>query len=304
MTTTARPDQHAGGTQMLAYGLLVATGLLWAGNAVAGKFAVGHISPFLLTTLRWVVALALLLVISRTHLRRDLPAIRANWRFLFLMGALGFTCFNAMFYLALNYTSAINVAIEQSSMPLMVFLLNFLFFGIRVTLMQVLGFLITVVGVAITATHGNLLAIASTEINFGDALMIFAIMLYGAYSVGLARRPPMHLLSFLTALSLAAFVSSLPFAAWEIAANRVIWPDMQGWLVTLFTALGPAILAQLFWARGLEIIGSNRGGIFINIVPVFAAVLAVVLLGERFHAYHAAAIALVFAGVTLSQRKG
>ncbi len=302
MTQSAPQTGRAENPAMLAYVLLGITGLMWAGNAVAGKFAVGHISPFLLTTLRWAIALAILLVLSRSHLRRDWPTIRKHWLFLFALGSLGFTAFNALFYLALNYTTAINVAIEQSSMPLVVFAFNFMLFGIRASWLQIAGFMLTVLGVAVTAARGDLLAIGSSPINIGDLLMIVAISLYGIYSVALVRKPAMSLLSFMTALSGAAILSSLPFAAWEIAAGHAIWPDFQGWSVTVYTAIGPAIIAQLCWAKGLEIIGSNRGGVFINIVPIFTAILAVALLGEAFHLYHAVAIALVIGGVTLSQR--
>jgi drug/metabolite transporter (DMT)-like permease len=290
-------------TRSAAYALLLFTALLWAGNAIAGKLAVGHVSPFLLTWLRWAIALAILIVIAWRHVLQDWPVIRANLPFLFALGALGFTMFNVMFYFALNHTSAINVAIEQSAMPLVVFLLNFLWFGIRASWRQVVGFILTVLGVVLTVTRGAPLSITQTPLNIGDVLMVIAISLYGVYSVALVKRPAMHWLSFLTTLSVAALITSIPFAFWEIASGTVIWPDAQGWAVAVFTALGPAILAQLSWARGLELIGSNRGGVFINIVPIFAALMAVVLLGDEFRLYHAAAMILVFAGVWLSQQK-
>ncbi len=287
----------------VAYGLLVITALMWAGNAIAGKFAVGHVSPFLLTSLRWIIATAILAVWAAPHLRRDLAAMRRHAAYLFAMGALGFAIFNDMFYLALTYTSAINVAILQSSMPLAVFGLNFAFHAIRATPMQIAGFGLTLIGVIVIATRGDLLALGAMDLNLGDVLMVIAISIYGAYSVWLAKKPQMHWLSFLTGASLGASIASLPFAAWEIAAGSVIYPDLPGWAVTLFTAVGPAIVAQLCWARGLEIIGSNRGGVFINVQPIFASVLAVALLGESFHVYHGVAMALVFGGVWLSQRR-
>jgi drug/metabolite transporter (DMT)-like permease len=301
MISHEMPQRKA--SSAVAYGLLTLTALMWAGNAIAGKYAVGHVSPYLLTSLRWIVATAILVVWAWPQLRRDLAAMRQHAAYLFAMGALGFGIFNDLFYLALLHTSAINVAILQSSMPLAVFALNFALHSIRATGAQLAGFGLTLVGVALTATQGNLLAVGAIEWNFGDILMLVAIALYGAYSVGLARKPAMHWLSFLTAASAGAVIASLPFTIWEIAAGTVIYPDAQGWAVTFYTAVGPAIIAQLCWARGLEIIGSNRGGIFINIVPVFTAALAIALLGEAFLAYHALAMLLVFAGVWLSQRR-
>lgn len=290
-------------TAIRAYGLLTLTALLWAGNAIAGKMAVGEVSPFLLTALRWAIAAALLGLLARRRIAADLPAIAANLPYLAALGVVGFALFNVMFYLALVHTSAINVAIEQASMPLAVFALNFAFFGIRASALQVAGFAITVVGVAVTAAGGNPLRIFEAGLNFGDLLMVVAISLYGGYSVALARKPAMHWLSFLAVLAAFATLASLPFALWEYGQGTMTWPTTQGWIVTVFTALGPAIVAQLSWAMGLEIIGSNRGGVFINIVPAFTAIFAVLLLGETFGAHHAVAMALVIGGVWLSQRR-
>jgi drug/metabolite transporter (DMT)-like permease len=283
------------------YLLLSFAALLWAGNAIAGKLAAGHISPFMLTSLRWLVALAVLLPLARHHLRRDWPLIRDNILFLSVLGTVGFTFFNNLLYLALNFTSAINVAIEQASMPLFVFLFNFLVFGQHPRSLQVAGFVLTLAGVAITVSAGQAANILALSFNLGDLLMIVAVMFYGAYSVALARKPPLHWLSFITVLALVALIASIPFTLFEVATGRHQAPDLQGWAVVLFAALLPAIMAQVSWVRGLEIIGSNRGGVFINLVPIFTAILAVLLLGEQFRLFHAIAMVLVLSGVWLAQ---
>ncbi len=284
------------------YLILTLTAVLWAGNAIVGKLAAGHVSPFLLTSLRWTVATAILLPLASKFLRRDASLIRANLVFIFLLGAFGFACFNNLFYLALNYTTSINVAIEQASMPLIVFALNFALFSTRVTRLQVLGFVLTLVGVALTISGGDLTDLASLKINVGDLYMLIAVLLYAVYSVALSRKPDLHWLSFITVLAAAALIASLPFALWEFIAGRMVAPDATGWAAVLYVAIAPAIVAQLFWVRGLELIGSNRGGVFINLVPIFTAIMAVGLLGEKFAAHHAIALALVIAGVWLSQK--
>jgi drug/metabolite transporter (DMT)-like permease len=284
------------------YLLLVATAILWAGNTIAGKFAVGHISPFLLTSSRWLVAFAILLPFAFPYLRRDLPVIRRHAAFLFLLGAIGFALFNNLFYLALNYTSAINVAIEQASMPLVVFVLNFLFFSIRTSRLQAGGFLLTLIGIVIIVTHGDPASLASQNVNVGDVLMMCAAFFYALYSVALVRKPRLHWLSFITSLAGAAFVASIPFTFWEFSAARIRFPDSTGFAVVAYTAVFPSIVAQLSWMRGLELIGSNRGGVFINLVPIFASALAIMLLGEAFLPYHFVALCLVLGGVWLSQQ--
>lgn len=286
-----------------AYMLLTLTAFFWAGNAIAGKLAVGHISPFLLTTIRWSMATLILLPFAVGYLRRDWHLIRANLLFLAALGAIGFTTFNNLLYLALNYTTAINVAIEQASMPLIVFALNFLLFGIRATTLQITGFALTLIGVALTVSNGDLSRLFSLQLNIGDIFMLIAVVVYGAYSVALSRKPRIHWLSFITVLAIVALIASLPFTYWEYSSGRINYPDLQGWQVAVYTAIAPSILAQLFWIRGLDIIGSNRGGVFINIVPIFASLMAITILGEAFRLYHGIAILLVFSGVWLSQRQ-
>ena len=286
------------------YLLLTITALVWGGNAVAGKLAVGHISPFLLTLLRWAVACAVLLPFAIPHLKQDWNTIRKNLPFLMALGAIGFGIFNNLMYLALNYTTAINVAIEQGSMPLIVFALNYVLFRTRVTSFQVLGFVITLTGVALTVTRGNLLALGSLELNIGDVIMLAAIIVYGIYSVLLKKKPDIHLMSLLFVLGFSAFLGTIPFALYEVSTATIQWPDLQGWGVVLYAALFPSLVSQLFWVMGLEKIGSNRGGIFINLVPIFGSLLAILILGEAFQLYHGIGLLLVLGGIALAQKTG
>ncbi len=287
-----------------AYLLLLLTTLFWGGNAIAGKLAVGHISPFLLTSLRWAGAALILAIIGHRQLRRDWDKARRHLPFLFLLGTVGFTLFNATMYSALQYTSAINVSIEQAGMPMFIFLANFLLFRLGVTWVQILGFIITLVGVALTASNGDLLRLAELQVNFGDALMILAIILYGGYTVALRFKPDLHWQSLMLVLAVSALVSSLPFAAWEWQSGSMILPDTQGWLVAIYTVVFPSILSQSFYIRGVEIIGGNRASIFINTVPIFGTVLSVLILGEIFHLHHAIALVLVLGGIWMAEHSG
>ena len=285
-----------------AYALLTITALFWAGNAVAGKFAVGHISPFLLTTLRWTLACLVLFPFAFKHLKEDAPAIRANLPFLIFLGLCGFVVFNNIFYLALNYTTAINAAIVQAAMPLVVFILNFLIFRDRATKFQIVGFSLTLIGVILTATRGNPFGLSANSLNYGDVLMLLAVLAYGIYSVFISKKPSMHLFSFIFVLACASLMGSFVFTAIEAWMGNMIYPDFNGWSVVVYTAIFPSLVSQLFWVMGIERIGSNRGGVFINVVPIFAAGLAIILLGEQLELYHVAAILLVLGGVTLAQR--
>ena len=292
------------GPDRIAYALLLFTALFWGGNAVAGKLAVGHISPMTLTFARWGAAFAIMLFFGWPQLwRMDRKAIAAHIPLLLAYGVFGFALFNITLYTALKYTSAINVAIEQSGMPIFIFLANFALFGMRVSHAQILGFCLSVAGVALVASNGSLARLAALDINRGDALMLLAVLLYSGYTVALRYKPQIDWKSLIIVMAFSAMLTALPFAVWEQMSGEGIWPDARGLTVAAYTAVFPAILAQVFYMRGVEMIGGNRAGIFINAVPVFGALLAVVILGEQFHAFHALGLLLVIGGIWLAERR-
>ncbi|MDP3527349.1 MAG: DMT family transporter [Hoeflea sp.] len=287
-----------------AYVFLTITALSWGANAVAGKMAVGHISPMLLTSVRWGLALMILLTFTLPQLRRDRETIRANLPLLVSYGMFGFAFFNILLYSALEFTTAINVAIEQAGMPMVIFLANFLLFRIRTTPAQIAGFVLTLAGVALTVSGGSLARLLALELNQGDALMLLAVLCYGGYTVALRYKPVLHWQSMITVMAAAAFLTSLPFSAYEVARDTVIWPDTRGWLVAAFTAIFPSLISQVLFIKGNELIGSNRAGIFINLVPIFGTILSVMILGEVLQVYHVVALGLVLGGIWLAERRG
>jgi drug/metabolite transporter (DMT)-like permease len=294
----AAPAKSSG----LAYLFLTCTMLCFAGNAVIGRFAVGEISPMLLVTLRWTGTVLLLSLFAKGAVRRDWPVLRAHWRFLAAMGALGYTSFNALFYVAAHSTTAINLGIIQGAMPMFVLLGAFAAYRTKVTARQAAGAVVTVAGVVLVATGGSLHRLADLAFGQGDLLMIVACVLYAGYTVALRRRPAVSSFAMFAALATAALIASLPLLAAEIATGRLQTPTARGWLVVAFVSVFPSIVAQVCYMRGVELIGPGRAGIFTNLVPVFVPVLAVALLGESFEAFHAAALCLVLGGIWLSER--
>ena len=284
------------------YVILTTVALIWAGNAIAGKLAAGHISPMLLTLVRWFFATAFVAPFALSHLRADWPVIRSRIVYLSALSALGFASFNAVFYLAANYTTAINITIEQSAMPLVVFAANFILYRMRVAWLQMLGFTVTLVGIVLTTSHGDLRTLLTLDLNRGDALMVLAVLLYGGYTVALRAKPQMHWLSMIFVLSAISLVASAVFAAVEFAMGLTRLPDAQGATAALYTAIFPSLIAQTLYIMGVEMIGPNRANLFINLVPVFGALLAVFIVGEELHMYHVVALACVLGGITLAER--
>jgi drug/metabolite transporter (DMT)-like permease len=287
-----------------AYPILLLTALFWGGNAVAGKLAVGHVSPMLLTTARWGFALVVLIIIGWPRLKADWPTVRRNALYLTALGGVGFSIFNIALYSAVIYTSAINVSIEQAGIPMLIFIGNFLLFRLHASRAQILGFLLSIAGVALTASHGDPARLLALDVNIGDAIMIVAVVAYAGYTVALRHKPDIHWQSLMIAMTAGAFITSLPFAAGEFAIGSAILPDARGWGVIFYTTIFPSILAQIFYVRGVELIGANRAGLFVNLVPVFGTLLSIAVIGEAFHAYHAIAMALVLGGIWLAETSG
>jgi len=281
--------------------LLILTTLIWAGHSVVGRLSVGQIGPMTLTTMRWAVALVPILIAARTSLRRDWPLLRARWPYVAAMGALGYTVFNALFYLAAHKTSALNLSIIQGALPALVLIGARAFLGVRFTGLQAVGAAITMAGVAAIAAQGDPARLMALAFNQGDVLMVVATVLYAGYTVGLRERPAVSGVSMLAGMAVAALVTSVPLMLWEIASGGFVWPTARGLMVLVYVALGPAFASQIFYIRGVELIGPGRAGVFVNLVPVFGAIMAVVLLGEPFAPYHVVALVLVVGGIAIAQ---
>lgn len=287
-----------------AYALLALTTLMWAGNSIAGKLAVGHASPMVLVTVRWALVMVALYVFKREQIAADWQVMRQRLAYLLFLGALGFTGFSVALYYALVYTTAINASILQGGTPLFVFCASFVLFGSRVGLEQAIGFVISFVGVIVIAARGDFDNVIALDINFGDALMLVAIISYGIYTAALRSKPRMHWTSLMFVLCLGATLASLPMLALEMARGATIVPDLQGWSAIAYIVIFPSLLGQVFYIRAVELIGANRAGLFINLLPIWGAILAVALLGEAFNLYHAVALAIILAGISLAEYGG
>jgi drug/metabolite transporter (DMT)-like permease len=285
-----------------AYLLLTLTALCWAANAIFGRLAVGQVSPMALVALRWLGALGLLTVFAQAQVRRDWPAIRERLPFVSAMGAIGFTAFNALFYVAAHSTTAVNLGIIQGAFPVFVLAGALAVDRTPVPGVQFAGVLLTLLGVAIVAAGGELARLATLTLNYGDLLMIGACALYAGYTLALRRRPPVSALGLFTAMAAAAFLASLPLALAEAALGRFQWPTPTGWIIICLVSLFPSFLAQIFFMQGVALIGPSRAGIFVNLVPVFASILALLVLKEPFEPFHALALSLVLGGIWLSER--
>lgn len=283
--------------------LLVLTMLFWSGNAIAGQLTKGEITPMQLVLARWIGVTLLTWPLFGREVVRHWPQIRPRIGLIIVMAVSGFTGFNTLFYLASLETTAVNIGILQGSVPVFVLIGAFLTHGTRIGALQAAGVTVTLVGVALVATRGAPLSLMQTEVNRGDLVMLFACLLYAFYAVMLARRPAIPGAAFFTLMAPIAALSAMPLALAEaLLVEGYRAPTLEGWLITAYVAVFPSCIAQLFFLRGVDLIGPGRAGVYTNLVPVFAAALAVGLLGQEFAAYHAAALVAVIGGIALAQR--
>ncbi len=287
--------------------------LLWAGNAVVGRLAVGHVPPLLLNALRWMLALAILLVLGRRALttpaaRRELAA---RWRELTLLGLLGVGTYNALQYLALHTSTPINVTLIAASSPLWMLAVGALFYRVRPGPRELWGALLSLAGVVVVLTHGNVVQIAAVRFVPGDLLMLLAAATWALYSWMLARpparlapplRPAWNWAEFLLVQAIFGLFWAGTFAGVEAALaphETVEWSP--GLLVALaYLAIGPSVIAYRCWGLGVAAAGPAVAAFFANLTPLFAALMSAALLGEVPRLHHAIAFALIVGGIAVS----
>jgi drug/metabolite transporter (DMT)-like permease len=304
------PRQRRGGLSRLGgwlfdqpYLLLSLTSLSWAGNTIVGRYAAGHVPPITLAFIRWGGAFLLLLPFAFRHLARDWPAIRKHAAFLTLLAATGISAYNTFAYYGLQYTTAINGLLLQSTGPLFVALWTFALFGEHLTLRQTCGICTSLSGVIVIVCHGSLAVLLGLAFNRGDVWFLVALFIYGFYTASLRRRPAMNPISFLAVGMGLGAALLIPGVAVELATGHTLILDTGSYLSFAYVCIFPSLLGYLFLNRGIELIGANRAAPFMHLTPVFGSVMAVALLGEHFAFYQAVGYALVFAGVTIATKK-
>ena len=283
--------------------LLTLTSIFWAFNTIAGRAAVGEVSPLLIVSLRWLFVSIILTFLCRNQLKEIWTILSQKIKWLIIMGLFGFTGFNSAYYIAAHDTIAINLGLVQGTMPAFIIIIAWVWLKDKINLTQFLGVLITFIAVLIVVSAGNLTILLNLELNKGDIVMIFACTLYAVYAVGLRKKPQIGALPLLTFFAYVAFVGSLPGLIYETYSNQLILPGLKGCIILGVIIIFPSFLAQIFFMKGVEKIGPARSGLYTNLVPVFSSILAVLFLGESFQFYHFLSLSMIFAGIYLFENK-
>ena len=272
----------------------------WAGNTVAGRMSTGEISPMVVVFLRWFIISIFLILFLNKKLILSFKLISGKLVWLCLMGSLGLTGFNALFYIAAQNTTAINLGIIQGIMPAIILVGSVIMFKEAVNFTKVTGLIIAFFGVLVVVSQGDYERVILLSFNYGDLVMLCACFFYSGFTLGLKNKPVIDPIVLMTYFSLSALIFSIPLLIIEYYLGLIQVPATgTAWLTILYIAFVPSFLAQIFFIRGVELVGASKAGLFINFLPIFAAILGVLLLGERLFVYHLISLFIVLLGVYL-----
>ena len=283
------------------YLLLIFAVLFWSGNFIVGRGIHNDIPPITLAFWRWTVALLILLPFSLRHTLHQRDLIRRNWKILTLLAILSVTNFSMFIYMALKSSTVTNTVLINSMIPIFIVLVSWMGFKEQITLRQAVGIIISLTGLMFIVVNGNLSTLISVRLGKGDMWTISAGLSWALYSV-LLRKCPMELnpLSFLTSLIVIGIFFIFPFYIWEISTGKAMNFTQASIGSIVYVALFSSILAYIFWNRAIQIIGANKTGIFIHLMPVFSIILAIIFLDETLKGYHIIGTILIFSGIFLT----
>ena len=290
----------------IAY-LLIATSL-WAGNAIAGRVLVGSISPITLSAVRWGLAALMLLPLGWRVFMPKSALWRYKKRFL-ILGLFGVGSYNVLLYLALQTSTAINVTLIGASMPIWMLLIGAVFYQVKPSMLQMIGALVSLLGVGTVLTRGDLTALLSMQMVIGDLLIMLATILWASYSWMLSRpgrstERNWPWAEFLLAQITVGLLWTALFDGFEITTGHA-FIDLNWWTVSLivFVAIGPSLIAYRCWGLGVLGAGPTVAAFFANFIPLFTALLSAAILGEPPQFFHALAFALIVAGIVISSKR-
>ena len=288
-----------------AYIMLTCATLFWAGNFIVGKYAfLTEIPPLSLVFYRWLLVWIILLPFTYKDIIKHKDTILNNLPLLFFLGLTSVGLFNSFTYLSLIYTQVINSSLFNTAIPAIIILLCFLFKVEKTNKFQLSGLFISVCGILAIITKLNLDILLSLNFNKGDLIMIGGALTWGIYSTLLKRKKfSLPLLTLVHIVCTFGLVSVFPQFLYELWNGQVIKFDIDLFYTLIFLALFPSIGSYYCWAGAVSIIGANRAGIFLSLIPLFSTIMAIALYNEKFQFFHLIGAILILVGLYLSNKE-
>lgn len=282
------------------YVLLALAALCWSGNHIVGRAMAGEVPPVGVSTLRWLLPLVFLWPLARPHIKRDWPLMRKHWGVMLWLSITGGALFSALQYVGLQYTTALNVSVFNSLVPVLIVTVGALLFRDRMTRLQLAGIATSSIGVLVIIARGQIDTFRQLAFNWGDIIIVINMLIFAIYAAYLRLRPQINGWSFMFALAAISVVTTLPFAIWEAAAGVTFKATWLTFGAVAYVSIFPSVIAFAAWNRGVELIGANRSGPFLHLVPIYTAVIGTAILGESLAIFHIIGFGLILAGVWLA----
>ena len=288
-----------------AYIMLVCASLFWAGNFMIGKYAfLTEIPPLSLVFYRWSLVWIILLPFTYKEIIKYKDTISNNLPLLFFLGLTSVGLFNSFTYLSLIHTQVINASLFNTAIPAIIILLCFLFKIEKTNKFQILGLIISACGILAIITKLKLDILISLNFNKGDLIMIGGVLTWGIYSTLLKKKQfTLPLLTLVHVICTFGLISVFPQFLYEFSNGQIINFDINVVYTLIFLALFPSIGSYYCWAGAVSIIGANRAGISLSLIPLFSSIMAIVLYGEQFQFFHLIGAILIILGLFLSNKE-
>ena len=288
----------------LAYLLLILTTLFWSGNFIVGKAAsIYQIPPFSLNFYRWLFAFLILLPFTFKEILSHKKYILDNISFFIILGITSITIFNSIVYYSLYYTQVISGVLMISTIPVWIMFIASILKIEKTNLFQIIGVILSLTGVVFIITKADIKLIKSLDFNKGDLSMVVAMFAWATYSALLRKKTyEISQIALLEIIIICGLVFLIPIYFIEMSSGNLIILGKPFILTLTYVVLFPGILAFLFWIKGIAIIGANRAGVFLHLMPIFGALMAMVIFKEKFMFYHSLGAIFIIAGITLSNK--
>ena len=289
----------------LAYGLLILAALFWSGNFIVGKFAyLFQIPPLTLNVLRWISVWLILIPFTYKEIYNNLPVIKKNWFVISFMGVITISTFNSVVYFALNFTQVINAVLVLAAIPAATIVLSSIMNIEKTNIFQLLGLFLSILGISSIISNGDIQKIISLNFNKGDLWMLVCVFTWALYSTLLKKNKfRLSQFSLIQLMVSVGILFLIPQYFYEKSIGLEVNFNKAFFLILFYVVVFPAIAAYYCWQKGIEIIGPNRASMFIQLMPLFSAVMAIIIFKEKFELYHFTGAAFIVSGIYLSNKK-
>ena len=289
----------------LAYFLLILTTIFWSGNFIVGKAAsIYEIPPFSLNFYRWFFAGLILLPLTIKELLHKRKYIFENLGFFIILGITSITIFNSIVYYSLYYTQVISGVLMISTIPVWIIFISSILKIEKTNIFQIFGVALSLTGVIFIITKADVNLIKNLDFNKGDLTMVIAMFSWALYSSLLKKKKyEISQISLLQVVIITGLVFLTPIYFIEMSMGNLIKLGKPFYLTLTYVVLFPGLASFFFWIKGIGIIGANRAGAFLHLMPIFGAMMAMVIFDEKFMFYHFLGAIFIIAGITLSNKK-